>query len=115
MNFWNNNFERLFYNEQERDEEYALIAQLGERQTEDLKVLCSIHSQGIYFSWIWSFSRIFIPRIFDFEEDFFLFWPASQLKDRFNKTFVLSWGGSSSLPITGEQSLKDPPPHFCPP
>ncbi len=25
----------------------ALIAQLGERQTEDLKVLCSIHSQGI--------------------------------------------------------------------
>ncbi len=24
----------------------ALIAQLGERQTEDLKVLCSIHSQG---------------------------------------------------------------------
>jgi hypothetical protein len=28
----------------------ALIAQLGERQTEDLKVLCSIHSQGIYFS-----------------------------------------------------------------
>ena len=27
----------------------ALIAQLGERQTEDLKVLCSIHSQGICF------------------------------------------------------------------
>ena len=26
----------------------ALIAQLGERQTEDLKVLCSIHSQGIF-------------------------------------------------------------------
>ena len=24
----------------------ALIAQLGERQTEDLKALCSIHSQG---------------------------------------------------------------------
>ena len=28
---------------------FALIAQLGERQTEDLKVLCSIHSQGIFF------------------------------------------------------------------
>ena len=27
----------------------ALIAQLGERQTEDLKVLCSIHSQGIFY------------------------------------------------------------------
>ena len=27
----------------------ALIAQLGERQTEDLKALCSIHSQGTYF------------------------------------------------------------------
>ncbi len=25
------------------------LAQLGERQTEDLKVLCSIHSQSIYF------------------------------------------------------------------
>ena len=29
---------------------FALIAQLGERQTEDLKVLCSIHSQGTVFS-----------------------------------------------------------------
>ena len=28
----------------------ALIAQLGERQTEDLKVLCSIHSQGTVFA-----------------------------------------------------------------
>ena len=27
----------------------ALIAQLGERQTEDLKVPCSIHGQGINF------------------------------------------------------------------
>ena len=27
-------------------EQAALIAQLGERQTEDLKVLCSIHSQS---------------------------------------------------------------------
>ena len=27
----------------------ALIAQLGERQTEDLKAECSIHSQGILF------------------------------------------------------------------
>ena len=26
----------------------ALIAQLGERQTEDLKALCSIHSQGTF-------------------------------------------------------------------
>ena len=29
--------------------EAALIAQLGERQTEDLKVSCSIEVQGIYF------------------------------------------------------------------
>ena len=28
---------------------HALIAQLGERQTEDLKVPCSIHGQGIFF------------------------------------------------------------------
>ena len=27
----------------------AAIAQLGERQTEDLKVLCSIHGGGIFF------------------------------------------------------------------
>ena len=27
----------------------ALLAQLGERQTEDLKVLCSIHRQSIFF------------------------------------------------------------------
>ena len=27
----------------------ALIAQLGERKTEDLEALCSIHSQGITF------------------------------------------------------------------
>ena len=27
----------------------ALIAQLGERKTEDLEALCSIHSQGMYF------------------------------------------------------------------
>ena len=31
----------------------ALIAQLGERQTEDLKVSCSIHDQGISFSTAW--------------------------------------------------------------
>ena len=41
----------------------ALIAQLGERQTEDLKVLCSIHSQGI------SFSKIFC--LFYFIDDYF--------------------------------------------
>ena len=34
----------------------ALIAQLGERQTEDLKVLCSIHSQGTSF-FIYFFAR----------------------------------------------------------
>ena len=28
----------------------ALIAQLGERQTEDLKALCSIHSQSNSFA-----------------------------------------------------------------
>ena len=30
----------------------ALIAQLGERQTEDLKALCSIHSQSTSFTGI---------------------------------------------------------------
>jgi hypothetical protein len=29
------------------EERCASIAQLGERQTEDLKALCSIHSRGI--------------------------------------------------------------------
>ena len=48
----------LLYKEQERDEEHALIAQLGERQTEDLKVLCSIHSQGKVFSKLSNFSEI---------------------------------------------------------
>ena len=32
-----------------REIHQALIAQLGERQTEDLKVLCSIHGEGIVF------------------------------------------------------------------
>ena len=32
-----------------RDLLIAFVAQLGERKTEDLKVLCSIHSQSILF------------------------------------------------------------------
>ena len=32
----------------------ALIAQLGERQTEDLKVSCSIHDQGIHYQTAWA-------------------------------------------------------------
>jgi hypothetical protein len=31
-----------------KQQKNASIAQLGERQTEDLKALCSIHSRGIY-------------------------------------------------------------------
>jgi hypothetical protein len=41
--------EKLCITESHVPTEGALIAQLGERQTEDLKVLCSIHSQSIPF------------------------------------------------------------------
>jgi hypothetical protein len=37
----------------------ALLAQLGERQTEDLKVLCSIHRQSIFCSFF-IFGKFFL-------------------------------------------------------
>ena len=35
----------------------ALLAQLGERQTEDLKVLCSIHRQSIFLHFVSQISQ----------------------------------------------------------
>ena len=45
---------RIFYCvefvlKKENEESSAALAQLGERQTEDLKAPCSIHGGGIYF------------------------------------------------------------------
>ena len=49
---------------------YSRIAQLGERQTEDLKVTCSIHVSGIFFAFILFF---FLFSFFFFLFSFFFF------------------------------------------
>ena len=46
---------RIFYSVEfviikESDESSAALAQLGERQTEDLKAPCSIHGGGTFFT-----------------------------------------------------------------
>ena len=50
----------------------AALAQLGERQTEDLKAPCSIHGGGIFFHFKWYFENVIelgnaisIPSVFN--------------------------------------------------
>ena len=53
-------FYRFFYYFIMRTPEQAALAQLGERQTEDLKAPCSIHGGGIFFIDVTYFIQIFV-------------------------------------------------------
>ena len=48
----------------ESDDSSAALAQLGERQTEDLKAPCSIHGGGIFFFSKWRLTKTFLKSLF---------------------------------------------------